>query len=626
MGSFILHSFTLLFENGYDRIKKRYLWKYYRLKGDLKMDDLKYSAFFEEIELAESSDGLELELNPCGKSYSVKGRGTASGNIVIGAYQGLPITKICTSAFASSETVRSVSIGSSVEVIESSAFYHCESLREVLFAKGSQLKIIEDNAFSWCKLYAIAIPASLESIGKNAFSYSSVGNVHIADISSWCHVKLIDYYSTPFDNSTPYFNGAPITEITLPEGITQIGWMQFAGWCGLRSISIPKSVESIAARAFMKSKELESVTISSGTRTIGDSAFECCSSLHEVKLPDTLELIGELAFSQCYSIENMDLPGSVHTIKKKAFNSCTGIKKLTLNEGLQTLGDFAFLSMWSIEKISLPNSIREIGDDAFSGCKKLEFNSYNGAKFLGNSENKYLFLYKVDDEQSVCRIPSSTRLIAQNADNGQLTAWEVDGDNCFYSARDGILYTADGTTLLAYPISKNDKNLALPEGVTSIATGGLAWSDLESISLPESLRSIAPRAFAECRRLTSIKLPESLSEIPFYAFSCCSSLKFIRIPEGVKRLHTFTFEYCTSLESMILPKSIEQIDAHICPVNTLRRIFYMGNEEGKRSIQIAPKFSGLESACWYYYRESAPKKSSKLYYWHFDEHGAPTLW
>ena len=63
-----------------------------------------------------------------------------------------------------------VFIPKGVKKISRDAFANCKSLREVTFEEESELKIIEDYAFSGCgRLAKIGLPSALKSIGSFAF-------------------------------------------------------------------------------------------------------------------------------------------------------------------------------------------------------------------------------------------------------------------------------------------------------------------------------------------------------------------------------------------------------------------------------------------------------------------------
>ena len=95
-----------------------------------------------------SSEGLKYTLNPDGKSYTVTGRGSFTGNdLFVGLYNGLPVTSIGDLAFYFCESLTSVTIGNSVTSIGNWAFDYCYSLT------------------------SITIPDSVTSIGGSAFDH-----------------------------------------------------------------------------------------------------------------------------------------------------------------------------------------------------------------------------------------------------------------------------------------------------------------------------------------------------------------------------------------------------------------------------------------------------------------------
>lgn len=59
----------------------------------------------------------------------------------------------------------------------------------------------------------------------------------------------------------------------------------------LKSITIPKSVETIGYAAFRSDTSLEKVTLNEGLKTIDAAAFMGCDSLHEITIPKSVTLI-----------------------------------------------------------------------------------------------------------------------------------------------------------------------------------------------------------------------------------------------------------------------------------------------------------------------------------------------
>ena len=64
-------------------------------------------------------------------------------------YKGVPVTSIGSCALSDSE-VETVYVPSSVKYIFDSAFYECDSLREVTFEEGTRLIVVESHAFFGC--------------------------------------------------------------------------------------------------------------------------------------------------------------------------------------------------------------------------------------------------------------------------------------------------------------------------------------------------------------------------------------------------------------------------------------------------------------------------------------------
>ena len=114
---------------------------------------------------------------------------------------------------------------------------------------------IGNSAFSGCSgLMSITIPKSVTSIGENAFyKCSSLSEVHISDLVSWCNIT---FGST--DDSFPqyyakhlYLNGEEITNLVIPNSVTNITNCAFYGCSGLTSVTLPNSVTSIGGYAFI---------------------------------------------------------------------------------------------------------------------------------------------------------------------------------------------------------------------------------------------------------------------------------------------------------------------------------------------------------------------------------------
>lgn len=105
-----------------------------------------------------------------------------------------------------------------------------------------------------------------------------------------------------------------ITEITLPNGIVEIGERAFDECHALRAVNIPEGVAEIKSHTFADCFALENIVIPSSVKIIGDFAFFGCESLKTLAIPEGVERIGKIAACQCRSLETVELPRSLKAV------------------------------------------------------------------------------------------------------------------------------------------------------------------------------------------------------------------------------------------------------------------------------------------------------------------------
>lgn len=175
-----------------------------------------------------------------------------------------------------------------------------------------------------------------------------------------------------------FYNCVGLKSITIPNTIVSIGYKAFEGCVGLNTITMPNSLTSIGSNAFNGCSGLKSVVLSDNLIEIKSNAFEGCTGIKEINLPSTLISIGNYAFNGCTGIIKLEIPDSVTTIGKDAFASCTGIKELKLSESLTELSERVFYNCTGISSVKIPESVTTIlnGDSslwgAFGKCTNLE--------------------------------------------------------------------------------------------------------------------------------------------------------------------------------------------------------------------------------------------------------------
>ena len=119
-----------------------------------------------------------------------------------------------------------------------------------------------------------------------------------------------------------------------------------------------------------------------------------------------------------------------------------------------------------------------------------------------------------------------------------LDAWEVEPGNPRYSSRDGVLFSADGKTLLSYPNGRKDTHYDVPAGTEEIADMAFYDNDntyvLQTVSLPIGLKRIGSLAFCGCGRLNSMTVPLTVTDLAEDAFAYCVSLERLSLPPGLQ--------------------------------------------------------------------------------------------
>ena len=136
---------------------------------------------------------------------------------------------------------------------------------------------------------------------------------------------------------------------------------------------------------------------------------------------------------------------------------------------------------------------------------------------------------------------------------------------------DGIYYRIDDEQAIV--ISHPDKYsgyIVIPSTVNygdGFPVTGISYaafegcSDLQSVTIPNSVTSIGDGAFEGCTSLTSITIPSSVTSIGWGVFSGCTSLTSITIPNSVTSIGSRITSGCSSLTSIVVEEGNPQYDS-----------------------------------------------------------------
>ena len=117
---------------------------------------------------------------------------------------------------------------------------------------------------------------------------------------------------------------------------------------------------------------------------------------------------------------------------------------------------------------------------------------------------------------------------------------------------DGHPVVAVGAHMFAY--NEAVESVKLPEGIRSI--GNMAFfkcTHLQGIEIPEGVSMIDECCFGGCEALSEVKLPSSLEEVGRFGFLACTQLKEIVFGDELKAIVPGAFQMCASLSKVSIP-------------------------------------------------------------------------
>ncbi len=121
----------------------------------------------------------------------------------------------------------------------------------------------------------------------------------------------------------------------------------------------------------------------------------------------------------------------------------------------------------------------------------------------------------------------------------ELAEIEVHPENQYFSSIDGVLYDKSQTKLLRCP--RNVQSLTIPETVKEIRKGAFyRCGELQKIILPPKLQRIEDVTFGECVSLEECKFPETLRFIGQEAFAWCPLKDLVIREEWKVEYNAFT--------------------------------------------------------------------------------------
>lgn len=377
--------------------------------------------------------------------------------------------------------------------------------------------------------------------------------------------------------SNSFFNCKNITEIVIPNTITQIDYAAFNGCSSLEKMTLPfvgrkanvgekeaeyplgyifgclEFEESVSVKqkyfdhslsqanntwtTFYIPKSLKSIIVTGDSLYMG--AFSDCSYIESISLTGNVKELKSNLFYDCIRLCEINLPISINSVEDKVFTN-TGyyndnrnwVQKLLylgniliaadknifgeciIKEGTTVICASAFDECTNLKSVIIPEGITKINEWTFSECSNLL--SITIPKSVNYID--WLAFYKCENLEEV-----------HITDISNWLAMDGSGSPLEYANK-------------LYLNNEEIKSVEIPNTISRINSYALSFDSLEQVFVPSSVKIIDSHAFDGATKLKQIYLSEGLESIGQYAFYNCTSLNNIVIPQTVNSIGWCAFD------------------------------------------------------------------------------------
>ena len=480
------------------------------------------------------------------------------------------MTAVPAAMFSGCNTLRETTIPTTVSSIGTNAFSGCTRLKTVNYfgttTQWAAIDVAEGND--------ALLNATLEGVLTTG---GTCGENALWELSE--DFATLTISGSGAVTSCPWANAARTVEtIIVEDGITSLCDSAFYGFEVVTEISLPETLTEIGSDCFRNNYALPGLELPAGLAKLGSNAFTWCSSLKSMAIPDGITTISDHLLSYCSALESVEMSENVTAIGSGAFTNCTSLSRINIPTGLTELGSNAFLGcknltiqfVWpeavtrvgdalqgsGITEVVLPDTVTHIGAYAFMGCTNLE----------------------------TINIPDSVTAIGERA----------------------------------FASTSSLKSIRIPNGITTIPFSCFSASGITEISLPDGLTTIEQYAFQHCANLASVRLPESVTGIADQVFSYCSSLSKVNWPSGVDTIGWHQFNG-TALTEFTVPATVKLVESYAFKDCTkLEKLVFESKDTVVTGSQIFDNDDLLTIYCWYDSSAQAAAEFSMIPYVLFD--------
>lgn len=449
------------------------------------------------------------------------------------------------------------------------AFFGCKFITKITFEKGGDepfviadcnyssnynpAKSTYEGAFYACPmLETIEFPSRLKSIGNYAFmmSTSTGAGTNLTTISFGENSNLESIGRQAFENTT-------LTELTLPDGVIEVGESIFKGCKKFTSLNLSASITGeMLVNLIKDARYLTEINISANSTDLSvdecgvvynaDRTLIVCmlpsykSTVTEYTVPYTVSEIGEAAFrspkADNSTVKDTDVT-ALRTLTFEATPAGQEEKPLKINSK-------AFEGS-GITALTLPKRLTGVGTNVFRNCRLLATLDFeNGYKCESIGQGEFEYCVKLTEVTLPGEITSiGTQAFGNNTLLKTVTFGLDSKGNLNQLARISSYAFQDCKALTTLRIETKAKDVdgnsvyeeKLPDSVTVFGESNMGniygpfngCTSLERMVIPSGVTKLGNSAFLGCTSLVSVVLPQGLNAIGAKAFSGCTKLETV---------------------------------------------------------------------------------------------------
>ena len=428
------------------------------------------------------------------------------------------------SVFADCKSLVSVDFCTGLKALGDEMFVNCQALAEIELPDGMTWLGVE--TFRNSGLVSITLPDSVEHIGNQAgvAAALSTSNYLFADCAKLTTVVLSANLATM---SAYCFNNCPM--------LANITYNGYEG----EGNSLPESLTLVGSYAFNKTKALKQLNLPGvkelGQQVFGSSTAASASAIEEVSLP-AIESIGVSVFRNCTALVSVTLNSNLKALGSYMFANCTALKNITLPEELTYMSTYTFQKS-GLTSIVIPSKVQHMGNSA--------------DKEALTSHANYLF--------DGCADLTSVTLPA-----GLLTMGSNTFRNCTSLA--SVTYAGYEGEYNALPVNLSVlgsnsfescaiENIIIPEALEKSSSSVFKGCSLTTVVF-NAINMTTTSVFKDMESLTTVIFGDKVAYLAGQTFYGCTNLQNVTLPDSIETIEYDAFRDCNAMTEIVLGKNV----------------------------------------------------------------------